>query len=152
MASHSIVDPPAYVLDQVFGFQSVNNLFDNDAAIVASIEEEHDFATGVHTTPRVAQIEGLILYSAGYAIARGTNISSVDVSGLSAGQCRVNFAVTFASQDFAIIPAPEYSAGGESAGWEWDGASVASVIINLVNSAEVATDMTFSLVGFGVIA
>ena len=145
----SVTDPPDYIPDQVFGYQSVNVLFDNDVAMHGSIDTEHDFATGIHSTPKVASVEGLIDYTAGYGLIRGTNISSVDVIGLGAGQCRVNFAVTFASQDFA--PFVSSDAAGHIAGWQWDGAALDSVIVDIEDNDGTATDTGFSFTAHGVV-
>ena len=147
----TLYEPPAYVLDQTFGYQSANKLFDNDAALRDSLAVEHDFATGVHITPRVAWVQGTIAWGgASYSIDQNTNIASVDQSSLAAGQCRVNFDVTFAAQDWGTQVTVEYGSGGEAPGWAFDGSSLNSIIVNMVNSSEVLTDMDFAIACFGV--
>lgn len=147
----SISEPPSYVLDQVFGYQSVNSLFDNDASIRDSINTEHDFATGVHNTPKVARVEGLITYSAGYSVTRHTNISGVSSS--ATGIITVSFSVTFTDQDFAPDITPQNSGGASPiiAGWGYTGASKTSVIVYLEDDTGTAADSTFSIAVRGMI-
>ena len=147
----SLYEPPGYIQDQVFGYQSVNKLFDNDVALRDSFAQEHAFGTGVHITPRVAWVQGSINWNGvAYSLNQGTHIASLDQAGLAAGQCRVNFDIAFAAQDWGTFVTAMYGSGGEAAGWAWDGSSLSSIIVDLVNGSEILTDMDFSIACFGV--
>ena len=145
----AVTDTPDYILDQVLGYASINVLFDNDVAMKGSIDIEHVFSSGVHRGPRVATIEGFVAENSGYSLTRGTNIPSVDVSGLSTGQCRVNFSETFASQDFATFVSSNKA--GHIAGWQFDGSSKSSIIVDTEDNDGTPTDAGFSISVHGVI-
>ena len=148
MATYTIIDPPAYILDQLLGYATINNLFSNDKQIRDSFATEHVFGTGVHNTPKVAKAEGLITYTTSYALTRGTNVIGADTSGLITGQCRVNFSVTFATLDFEVFPSIQSSTSAKI-GYQYDGVSLNSVIVNMVDNVNAAVDATFGITVFG---